>query len=76
MSAQIIEADLLIVGGGSAGLWAALRYAELRPKHKIVIVDKGPKDWGGLMAMAGGDFEAVLPPDSVEDWLRRPCLLF
>lgn len=70
LKTKIIDTDLLIVGGGSAGLWAALRHSELYPKHRITIVDKGPADWGGLMAMAGGDFEAVLPPDSVDDWLE------
>ena len=33
-------------------------------------MDKGPRDWGGLMTMAGGDFEAVLPPDNVDEWVR------
>ncbi|MDE7064718.1 MAG: FAD-binding protein [Desulfovibrionaceae bacterium] len=65
-----VETDLLILGGGSAGLWAAHRFAECMPGRRICIVDKGPRDWGGLMAMAGGDFEAVLPPDTVDDWLE------
>lgn len=68
--ACIVDCDLLVIGGGSAGLWAAHRFNELAPDKKICIVDKGPEDWGGLMAMAGGDFEAVLPPDNVEDWLE------
>lgn len=70
MKTKMLDTDLLVIGGGSAGLWSALRHSQLRPRHKILIVDKGPKDWGGLMAMAGGDFEAVLPPDSVNDWLE------
>lgn len=70
MKTQIIDCDLLVVGGGSAGLWAAHRFGDLSPESKIVIVDKGPEDWGGLMSIAGGDFEAVLPPDSVDDWLE------
>lgn len=70
MKTRYIDTDLLVVGGGSAGLWAALRHNEVCPDNKILIVDKGPRDWGGLMAMAGGDFEAVLPPDSVREWLE------
>ena len=70
MKKQVIDCDLLVVGGGSAGLWAAHRFAELAPESIICIVDKGPEDWGGLMSMAGGDFEAVLPPDNVDDWLE------
>ena len=70
MKINRVETDLLILGGGSAGLWAAHRFAELMPGRKVCIVDKGPQDWGGLMAMAGGDFEAVLPPDTVDGWLE------
>ena len=62
--------DVLILGGGSAGLWAAYSCAQKNPEAKIVIVDKGPKDWGGLMTMAGGDFEAVLDPDTVDEWIQ------
>ena len=62
--------DVLILGGGSAGLWAAYSCAQKNPEAKIVIVDKGPRDWGGLMTMAGGDFEAVLAPDTVDEWIQ------
>ena len=40
------------------------------PEKKVVIVDKGPKEWGGLMSMAGGDFDAVLPGDDLDAWLE------
>ncbi|HIW00469.1 MAG TPA: FAD-binding protein [Candidatus Desulfovibrio intestinipullorum] len=67
---KTISCDVLILGGGSAGLWAAYSCAQARPDAQIVIVDKGPKDWGGLMTMAGGDFEAVLDPDTVDQWIQ------
>lgn len=67
---HIVESDLLIIGGGSAGLWAAKRFTELLPEKKVVIVDKGPKEWGGLMSMAGGDFDAVLPGDDLDAWVE------
>ena len=70
MSMHHISTDVLIMGGGSAGLWAACRCSELAPQARIHIVDKGPRDWGGLMSMAGGDFEAVLPPDDVDSWVQ------
>lgn len=65
-----ITTDLLIVGGGSAGLWAAHRFSELEPNRSVCIVDKGPRDWGGLMTMAGGDFDAVLPGEDVDAWVN------
>ncbi len=70
MTMQTISCDVLILGGGSAGLWAAYSCAQQKPDASILIVDKGPKDWGGLMTMAGGDFEAVLAPDTVDAWLQ------
>lgn len=55
-----IKTDLLIIGGGSAGLWAADRAKEIDSSLEVLIVDKGPADWGGLMSMAGGDFGCYL----------------
>lgn len=69
-TSHVVESDLLIIGGGSAGLWAAKRFTELMPEKKVVIVDKGPKEWGGLMSMAGGDFDAVLPGDDLDAWVE------
>ncbi|HJA79529.1 MAG TPA: FAD-binding protein [Candidatus Desulfovibrio intestinavium] len=46
MNRHHIATDVLIVGGGSAGLWAACRCSELAPEARICIVDKGPRDWG------------------------------
>lgn len=44
INSHLIESDLLIIGGGSAGLWAAKRFTELMPEKSVVIVDKGPKE--------------------------------
>ncbi|MDD2966361.1 MAG: FAD-binding protein [Desulfovibrionaceae bacterium] len=68
--AEVITTDVLIIGGGSAGLWAAKRFSEAAPERSALIVDKGPKDWGGLMTMAGGDFDAVLPGEDVDAWVQ------
>lgn len=65
-----IKTDLLIIGGGSAGLWAADRAKEIDSSLEVLIVDKGPADWGGLMSMAGGDFDVILPSENVDDWIK------
>lgn len=70
MEKKILETDVLIIGGGSAGMWTANRLKDLLPEKHVLIVDKGPKDWGGLMTMAGGDFDAVQPEEQVEDWME------
>lgn len=65
---KVIATDILIIGGGSSGLWAGNRASELG--SSVLIVDKGPIDWGGLASMAGGDFDAVLPGENVEDFVE------
>ena len=39
-----IKADVLIIGGGFSGLWAAVSARE--HVSDVVLVDKGPADWG------------------------------
>jgi succinate dehydrogenase / fumarate reductase flavoprotein subunit len=65
---KLFEADVLVIGGGSSGLWAAKKASE--EGAAVVIVDKGPRDWGGLAAMSGGDFDAVLPDEKVDDFVK------
>ena len=65
-----LRADVLIIGGGSAGMWAAKRLKELQPELDVLIVEKGPEEWGGLMHLAGGDFDAVLPGENGDDWVK------
>lgn len=63
-----LKTDFLIIGGGFAGLWAAKRAWECGIKD-ILIVDKGPRDWGGLGSMCGGDISVVHPNANLEDWI-------
>lgn len=65
-----LKTDVLIIGGGSAGMWTAKRLKERSPGLNVLIVDKGGTKWGGLMRMSGGDFEAVLPGESVNEWVK------
>ncbi|KIX11173.1 FAD-binding protein [Dethiosulfatarculus sandiegensis] len=50
MGNQYLEADLLIIGGGSAGCMAAIRALELDPELKVVIFEKGDIDYSGSIA--------------------------
>ncbi len=52
-----IRADVLIIGGGFSGLWAAISARE--HVDNVLLVDKGPVDWGGLGTASGGDFQCV-----------------
>lgn len=63
-------ADVLIIGGGSSGMWAAKHIKECNSELDVLMVEKGPAEWGGLMHLAGGDFDAVCPGEQVDDWVR------
>lgn len=42
--------DVLIIGGGAAGLFAAIRLSELNPETKILVVDKADIRRSGCLA--------------------------
>ncbi|MCF0228208.1 MAG: FAD-binding protein [Parasporobacterium sp.] len=67
---EIIKTDILIIGGGSSGLWAAKGAKEQDPSLEVLIVDKSYPDWGGLMSLSGGDLEVCLQGDSPEKWVK------
>ena len=59
---KIIETDVLVIGGGPSGLWAANRAKELG--SDVFIVDKGPQEWGGLTGLSGiGAIQVHAAPD-------------
>lgn len=70
MTEYTYETDILIVGSGSAGLWAAHSIKQKNKNVKVLMVDKGPENWGGLMACAGGDLDIVMPNEDIQDWVK------
>lgn len=70
MKEYTYESDVLIIGSGSAGLWAAHSIKKKDPSVDVLMVDKGPKNWGGLMSCAGGDLDIVMPNEDIQDWVR------
>lgn len=66
---KVIETDVLVIGGGVTGLWTAIKAKEYI--EHVLIVDKGPRDWGGQASKSGGAMVAVVPPeDSLEGFLE------
>lgn len=65
-----VESDVLIIGGGSAGMWAAKVIKERSPESQVLIVDKGPEKWGGQMSLCGGSIDILLPDENVDDWVK------
>ncbi len=65
---RFVETDILVIGGGVAGLWAANRARKF--VERVIIVDKGPKDWGGQAFFSGGAMVAVIPPDNSDEFVK------
>jgi succinate dehydrogenase/fumarate reductase flavoprotein subunit len=72
---EIIKTDVLVVGGGIAGLMAAISAGELG--MKVVVAEKGNAQYGGCGRMGNDHFETYIPevhgPDRdawIEELLR------
>jgi fumarate reductase flavoprotein subunit len=68
---ETITTDLLILGGGGAGLFAALHACDADPRASILITVKGLVGKSGCTRMVQGGYNAVLhPSDSLEQHFR------
>ncbi len=59
---EIIETDVLILGGGIAGLMAAIHSKETAPELKVTVVDKANTKRSGSAGM-GNDHTVLYLPD-------------
>jgi succinate dehydrogenase / fumarate reductase, flavoprotein subunit len=64
-----VDADVLVVGGGFAGVWAALRAATLGAD--VVLVEKAYVSRSGASTMSGGVTTAPLDGDDLSAWLEE-----
>jgi fumarate reductase flavoprotein subunit len=63
---EVFEADIAIVGGGGAGLRAAIAAAEANPRLKIALVSKVYPMRSHTVAAEGGSAAVTLDEDSLE----------
>ncbi len=62
MSQSIIEADIVVVGGGSAGSTAAIRAAQSLPRGRVVLLEKAHIKRSGAIAIGmDGLNNAIIP---------------
>ena len=65
---EVVETDILVVGGGFGGLWAALRAAECG--GSVTLVDKSFAGKSGHSYFAGGAMMVLLPEDDLDQYLH------
>ncbi|MGD8561029.1 MAG: FAD-binding protein [Desulfarculaceae bacterium] len=58
----VIEADLVIAGGGSAGAMAGIRAKEVSPDLKVVVLEKGHAKYSGCIARGMDALNIVAVP--------------
>jgi succinate dehydrogenase/fumarate reductase flavoprotein subunit len=64
---DVVDADVLVLGAGGAGLCAALHAADASPALSVAVVVKGLLGRAGCTRMVQGGYNAVLTePDSLE----------
>ncbi len=61
-----VQADVLIVGGGSAGAMAAIRAKQLNPRQRVVIFEKGDIKYSGCIARGMDALNIVAIPGTEE----------
>jgi succinate dehydrogenase/fumarate reductase flavoprotein subunit len=58
-----VHADILIIGGGSAGAMAAIRAKEMNPEQRVVIFEKGHILYSGCIPRGMDALNIVAVPD-------------
>lgn len=69
-----LSADVLIVGGGSAGVMAAIRAKQMDPGQRVVVFEKGDVQYSGCIArgMDAMNIVAVPGPKRPPSCMWRP----
>lgn len=69
---EVLKSDVLIIGGGFGGLWAALRATECGAT--VTLVDKSFAGKSGHSYFAGGAMMVMLPDDDPDEYVRDIAL--
>jgi succinate dehydrogenase / fumarate reductase flavoprotein subunit len=66
---EVVTGDVLIIGGGFAGAWAAYRAAELGAS--VVLVEKGFVSRTGASTVSGGVTTCPQDDDDLDTWVKE-----
>ncbi len=64
-----IESDVLVIGGGLAGCWAAIKAREKAPR--VALVEKGKVSRSGKSSFSGAGILCPMPGDDLDAWRRE-----
>ncbi len=67
---EAVSTDVLIWGGGIAGLAAAITVKERHPGLDVLVVEKATAGWAGKADRGGGILAFLTPDDDPEDFMR------
>ncbi len=68
-AAEIIDCDVLVIGGGFGGTWAALRASQLGAN--VVLIEKAYVSRSGASTMSGGVTTAPFDSDDLGVWAEE-----
>ena len=63
-----LQTDVLVIGGGIAGAFAA--YRARQAGARVLLVDRSYFGRSGCSALASGVYPSYMPGDNVDDWLK------
>ena len=73
---ELYTSDILVVGGGMAGLVTAIRAKENDPTLDILVIDKGIIGWNGQATKAGNGIRSTSKhPNGVKNALEYGRLI-
>jgi len=73
MAGERIETDILVLGGGLAGTFAAIKAKETGT-GKVTLVSKGKLGKDSISTFAAGVFRGVFPEDDRDEWFKKLAL--
>ncbi|MBI4332412.1 MAG: FAD-binding protein [Chloroflexi bacterium] len=66
---QQLECDVLVIGGGLAGVWVALRAREIAPR--VILAEKGKTGRAGQSPFSGANMLCPLSGDDLDAWQKE-----